>query len=84
MRSLPLEQAQIIRFTVANISAWGGDSEQLTFFQCWGTPTARVRGKLTDIAFSPLAVIPEPSSLALTSIGGILFALYRRFAPKLQ
>ncbi len=29
-------------------------------------------------------VIPEPSTIALTGIGGLLFALYRRFAPNRQ
>ena len=37
---------------------------------------------LDDISFSPTSVIPEPEPLALMSIGGLLFALYRRFAPK--
>jgi hypothetical protein len=36
---------------------------------------------LDDIAFSTSA-IPEPSPLALTGIGALVFALYRRFAPK--
>jgi hypothetical protein len=36
---------------------------------------------LDDIAFSTQAV-PEPNPLALTGIGALLFALFRRFAPK--
>jgi hypothetical protein len=36
---------------------------------------------LDDIAFSTQA-IPEPSPLALTGVGALVFALYRRFAPK--
>jgi len=37
-----------------------------------------------DISFSPIGVTPEPDPLVLTAIGGLLFALYRRFAPKRQ
>ncbi|MGP8236267.1 MAG: PEP-CTERM sorting domain-containing protein [Limisphaerales bacterium] len=36
---------------------------------------------LDDISFSPNAV-PEPNTLALTALGGLLFVLYRRLAPK--
>jgi hypothetical protein len=36
---------------------------------------------LDDITFSPNAV-PEPSPIALMGIGGLFFALCRRFAPK--
>jgi hypothetical protein len=62
----------------ANISAWAGQSEQLTFSAPAGAFI------IDDISFSPTAVIPEPSPLALTGIAGLLFALYRRFAPKCQ
>jgi hypothetical protein len=37
--------------------------------------------ELDDITFSPGAV-PEPSALALTGIGGLLFALYRRIKQR--
>jgi hypothetical protein len=37
--------------------------------------------ELDNISFSPSA-IPEPNPLALTGIGGLLFALYRRFAAR--
>jgi hypothetical protein len=60
----------------ANISAWAGQTEQLTF-------TSGGYWEIDDISFSPGAV-PEPSTLELTGIGGVLFALYRRFAPKRQ
>jgi hypothetical protein len=36
--------------------------------------------ELDNITFSTQAV-PEPSPLALTAVGGLLFALYRRFPP---
>ncbi len=58
----------------ANISAWAGQTEQLSFT----VPAGYGKFGFDDISFSPGAV-PEPSPLALTAIGGILFALYRRF-----
>jgi len=63
----------------ASISAWSGQTGQLEF-------TADFNGSfnfvvLDDIAFSTQA-IPEPSPLALTGVGALVFALYRRFAPK--
>jgi hypothetical protein len=62
----------------ANISAWADQTEQLTFSAPAGDFI------IDEISFSPTAVIPEPSPLVLSGIGGILFALYRRFAPKRQ
>jgi hypothetical protein len=59
----------------ANISAWAGQTEQLTF----SSPLGNIL--IDDISFSPRAV-PEPGTLALTGTGGLLFALCRRFAPK--
>jgi hypothetical protein len=59
----------------ANVSAWAGQTEPLTFSSTLGNIL------IDDISFSPGAV-PEPSPLVLTGIGGILFALYRRFARK--
>jgi hypothetical protein len=64
----------------ANISAWAGQVEQLSF-------SAIPDGlgvnpwNIDDISFSPTAV-PEPSPFALTGMGGLLFALYRGFKPK--
>jgi len=66
----------------ANISAWGGDTEQLTFAAQESTSGLN-NWELDDISFSTQAV-PEPSSLALTGVGALLFALYRRLAPKRQ
>jgi hypothetical protein len=64
----------------ANISAWAGQSEELTFSALEGGLN---NWTIDDISFSPGAV-PEPNPLALTAIGGLLFAVYRPFAPKRQ
>jgi hypothetical protein len=66
-----------INYTIygANVSAWAGQTEPLTF-TCSGAPFV-----IDDISFSPSAV-PEPNPLFLTTIGGVLFAIYRHFAPK--
>jgi hypothetical protein len=64
----------------ANISAWSGQTEDLTFSAVVGGLN---NWEIDDISFSPVA-IPEPNPFALTGIGGLLFALYRRFAPKRQ
>jgi hypothetical protein len=61
----------------ANISAWTGQTEPLTFSAVEGGLS---NWEIDDVSFSPSAV-PEPSPVALTAIGGLLFALYRRFAP---
>jgi len=63
----------------ASISAWAGQSGTLEF-------TSGFNGNfpylvLDDISFSTQSV-PEPSPLVLTGIGALVFALYRRFAPK--
>jgi hypothetical protein len=47
-----------------------------------GTPPSELI--LDDISFSSTSAIPESSPLALTGLGGLLIALYRRFAPKRQ
>jgi hypothetical protein len=62
-----------------NISAWGGQTAQLTVT----VPGGYGNYVFDDFSFSTSAV-PEPSALALTAIGGLLFALCRRFAPKRQ
>jgi hypothetical protein len=67
----------------ANISAWADQQETITFSA--GAPSLPYLGslwELDDITFSPNAVVSEPSPLALTGMGGLLFALYRRFKPK--
>jgi hypothetical protein len=63
----------------ANVSAWAGQTEQLTF----NVPAGFGSFVIDDISFSTGAV-PEPSALALAGIGGVLIALYRRYAPKRQ
>jgi hypothetical protein len=64
----------------ANISAWAGQTGELEF-------TADFNGSfnfvvLDDISFSPNAVSPEPSIVALTAIGGLLFGARKRFARR--
>jgi hypothetical protein len=70
-----------------NASAWGGQDATLSITQLppanSGPQFVPSLLELDNITFSPGAV-PEPSALALTGIGGILFALYRRFAPRRQ
>jgi hypothetical protein len=62
-----------------NISAWSGQTVQLTFT----TPSTGVDFfYFDDITFSPTTITPEPSPLVLTGIGSILFVLYRRFVTK--
>ncbi|HUD49180.1 MAG TPA: PEP-CTERM sorting domain-containing protein [Candidatus Baltobacteraceae bacterium] len=60
----------------ANIAPYAGQTGQLEF-----TATFYNWVELDDISFSTQA-IPEPSPLALTGIGGFLFALYRRLSPR--
>jgi hypothetical protein len=64
----------------ANISAWAGQTESLTF-SASETSSGLNNWELDDISFSTTA-IPEPSPLALTGVGAVLLALYRRFVPK--
>jgi hypothetical protein len=61
----------------ANISDWAGDTEQLSFVAQESTSGLN-NWVLDDISFSTQS-IPEPSPLALTGIGALVFALYRRF-----
>ncbi len=62
----------------ANISAWAGDTEQITFSAQESTSGLN-NWVIDDISFS---AVPEPSPLALTGIGALVFSLYRRFTPK--
>ena len=61
----------------ANISAWAGKTEELTFTAS-GSSSGINPWELDDISFSPNTVTPEPSTLALTALGGFLFGLWRR------
>jgi hypothetical protein len=68
-----------------NVSAWAGQDAALNITQM-AAPTSNGEYspsllELDDITFSPGAV-PEPSALALTGIGGLLFALYRRITHR--
>jgi hypothetical protein len=63
----------------ANLSAWGGQTEQLTF-SALEDLSGLNNWEIDDISFSPNAV-PEPNSLVLTAVGGVLFAMCRRFLP---
>lgn len=65
----------------ANISAWAGQTETLTFSASPGVPSIS-NWELDDISFSPNSVVPEPNLLGLTAVGGIIFALNRRFGPR--
>ncbi len=62
----------------ASISAWAGQTGVMEFTADQVDENYVV---LDDITFST-QVVPEPSPLALTGIGALVFALYRRFAPK--
>jgi hypothetical protein len=57
----------------ANISAWAGDPEQLTFSASEATSGLN-NWTLDDISFSPTAT-PEPNTLALIVMGGAAFAV---------
>jgi len=63
-----------------NISPYSGQTGQLEFAADFN-PNGPSWLLLDDISFSPQAV-PEPSPIVLSGIGGLLFGLYRRFAPK--
>jgi hypothetical protein len=60
----------------ANISAWAGDTEQLIFsaLEDFSGPN---NWELDDIAFSTTAVAPEPGTLALMLMGGVVFGARR-------
>ena len=63
----------------ANMSTFAGKTGELQFTSVFDQAFPTV--VLDDISFSSQAV-PEPSPLALTGLGALAFALYRRFAPK--
>jgi hypothetical protein len=62
----------------ANIGAYAGQTGELEFTSIAGASW----NEFDDISFSPAPVTPEPNPLILTGIGALVFALYRRFAPK--
>jgi hypothetical protein len=63
----------------ANLSAWEGQTEQLTF-SAPSTPEEN-NWEIDDIVFSTTPV-PEPGIGALTAIGGLLFGARKRFARR--
>jgi hypothetical protein len=65
----------------ANISSYAGQTGELEFTSVFNSQGPSWN-ELDDITFSTTAVVPEPSPLALTGIGGLLLALCRRFTPK--
>jgi hypothetical protein len=80
---VPLES--FVHYTLwgGNIpSGMAGQSETLSFVEPASAAVAPTMLELDDISFSPITVTPEPGPLALMGIGGLLFALYRRFALK--
>jgi hypothetical protein len=68
-----------------NVSAWAGQSATLSITQLVPTQSGGQFVpsflELDDLTFSAQSV-PEPSALALTGIGGLLFALYRRIKQR--
>jgi hypothetical protein len=64
----------------ADISEWAGDKEQLTFSVLQGVSRPN-NWTIDDISFSPNAV-PEPSIIALTAMGGLLFGVRKFFARR--
>ena len=63
----------------ANILPYAGQTGQLEFSAFANGQLGWI--ELDDISFSTQGV-PEPDAFILTGLGGTLFALYRRFAPK--
>ena len=60
-----------------NIAPYAGQTGQLEFTA--EASAAEPTVLLDDIQFSPNAIVPEPSPLLLTGVGGLLIALHRRF-----
>ena len=69
----PGASGQNYGFFAADVSAWAGETETLTFSALEGGDNNWL---LDDIAFSPNAV-PEPNTLALLLMGGLALAARR-------
>ena len=71
-------------FTIygANISAWDGDTEPITFLAPSSESDNFDQWEIDDISFSTTVVSPEPSIVALTAIGGLLFGTRKWFARR--
>ncbi len=82
---VPLQTFPNFTLYGGNISAWSGDNAALSITENLPTNPGIYPDELEldNITFST-QVIPEPAPVVLTGIGGLLFALYRRFAPKRQ
>jgi hypothetical protein len=65
-----------------NVASFGGDVGTLSISEPLGPSGAFADAEIDNISFSPTAVTPKPDPLILMGIGGLLFALYRRFAVK--
>jgi hypothetical protein len=66
----------------ANIAAWAGDTEQLTFTAMQDSNDLN-NWELDDISFSTNVVAsPEPNMVALSAIGGLLFGARKWFARR--
>jgi hypothetical protein len=68
----------------ANISAWAGQTAQLTFTVPGAPhqPSMESGWEIDDISFSPISVVPEASPLVLTGFGALLFGVYNRLRSK--
>jgi hypothetical protein len=79
---VPLETFANYTLYGGNVSAWAGQDASLSITEL--PPASQEYSpsllELDNIVFSTQSV-PEPSPLALTGVGALLFALYRRFAP---
>jgi len=62
----------------ADVTGYSGQTADLQFSAQWDNGTPSWVG-LDDISFSPTAVVPEPNIAVLGMMGGVVFALRRRF-----
>jgi hypothetical protein len=62
----------------ADISAWAGQTEQLTF----SVPMNSLSWEIDDISFSATSVVPEPKIVALSALGGLMLALQQPFRKR--
>jgi hypothetical protein len=83
---VPLQRFPNYTLYGGDVSPWAGQDATLSITQLAPpTPSGLYSPsllQLDDITFSPTQVTPEPSPFVLMSIGGLLFAIYRRFASK--
>jgi hypothetical protein len=69
-----------------NVSAWAGQSATLSIIQLTPNNSGPLYVpsflELDNISFSPTAAVPEPSPVALSGVGSVFFAVYRRCVKK--